>query len=241
MRQKFFIAGCLAGCIGLMSGCAASQNQPTPIPQMAPSQAYTEPEQRMANPGSLFDAADSQMLLADGRARRVGELVMINIVETSKGKNKAETKTEKESTIDLGVSSLFGSSKVSPLGGINTGILTGSVGTNPVLKAGSTSAFDGSGETTRENNVTATIAARVLRVHPGGVLELAGMRETRVNEETQYMAVTGLARARDIAPDNSILSTQMADAHIEYYGKGVVTDKQKPGWMVRLLDFIWPF
>ena len=89
--------------------------------------------------------------------------------------------------------------------------------------------------------MTATIAGRVMRVHPGGVLEIAGARETRVNEETQYMVVTGLARARDIAPDNSIMSTQMADAHIEYYGQGVVTDKQKPGWLVRLLDHIWPF
>lgn len=241
MRQKIIIASCFAGCISMFSGCMASQTSPTPVPNMTQQQNYTEPDQFASNPGSLFSEANSQMLLADGRARRVGDVVMVNIVETSKGKNKAETKTDKTSTIDLGVGALFGSKRVSPIGAMDMGILSGSVGTNPVVQASSVTEFDGSGETKRENYVTATIAARVLRVHPGGVLELEGVRETRVNEETQYMVVTGLARSRDISPDNSIESTQLADARIEYYGKGVVTDKQKPGWLVRLLDNIWPF
>lgn len=241
MRQKWLLTGCIAGCLGLLGGCTASRNEPTPMPPMAAQQTYTEPEQRMANPGSLFDEGSSQMLFADGRARRVGDIVIINIVETTSGKNKAETKTDRESSIDLGVSALFGASKASPLGPINAGIMTGSVGASPLLKAGSTSDFEGTGETKRENNITATVAARVLRVHPGGVLELEGARETRVNDETQYLVVTGLARSRDISSDNTILSTQLADARIDYHGKGVVTDKQKPGWFIRLMDTIWPF
>lgn len=241
MRQNVLLTACLTACMGLAGGCTATKSDPTPMAQYAPQQQYTEYEQRVANPGSLFDQADSQMLFADGRARRVGDIVMINIVETSKGSNSAETKTDRDSSIELGVSSLFGSSKASPLGPINAGILTGAVGATPMVKAGSVSEFEGTGETSRQNSVTATIAARVLRVHPGGILELEGARETRVNEETQYMVVTGLARARDISPDNTILSTQMADAKISYYGEGVVTDKQKPGWFIRLMDAIWPF
>ena len=241
MRQKWFITGCLALGAALLTGCTASQNEPTPTPQFAPQQRYTEPEHRTQNPGSLFDVSESQGLFADGRARRVGDIVMVNIVETSRGQNRAETSTDRDSSINLGVSSLFGSSKASPLGPINTGLLTGNVGVNPMLKAGSVSEFTGSGETERENYVTATITARVLRVHPGGILELEGARETRINDETQYMVITGLARSRDIAPNNSIMSTQLADAHIAYYGKGVVTDKQKPGWFIRLMDAIWPF
>lgn len=239
MRHQWIFISCLA--VALLAGCTASKSDPTPTSHYAPSQPYTEPEQRAANPGSLFDAADSQMLYADGRARRVGDIVIINIVETATGTNKAETSTDRESTIDLGVGSLFGSSKVSPLGPLGIGVLSGSTGTTPLVKAGSTSEFTGTGETKRENNVTATIAARVLRVHPGGILELEGARETRVNEETQYMVVTGLIRSRDIGPNNTILSTQMADAKIQYFGKGVVTDKQKPGWFIRLMDTIWPF
>ena len=85
------------------------------------------------------------------------------------------------------------------------------------------------------------MAARVIRVLPGGMLQIEGAREIRVNEETEYMVVRGLIRAKDVDAENSILSTQIADASIEYYGKGVLTDKQKPGWFTRLMDNIWPF
>jgi flagellar L-ring protein precursor FlgH len=55
------------------------------------------------------------------------------------------------------------------------------------------------------------------------------------------MVVRGMARAKDVDADNTILSTQLADASIEYYGSGVLADKQKPGWFTRLMDNIWPF
>jgi flagellar L-ring protein precursor FlgH len=72
-------------------------------------------------------------------------------------------------------------------------------------------------------------------------MQVQGAREIKVNDETQYMVVTGLIRQRDIDSDNSILSTQMADSRIDYYGKGVLADKQKSGWLTRLLDIVWPF
>ncbi|MDR1360243.1 MAG: flagellar basal body L-ring protein FlgH, partial [Deltaproteobacteria bacterium] len=105
----------------------------------------------------------------------------------------------------------------------------------------STSELQSTGETKRENYVTATIGARVLQVLPGGLLQLEGAREVRVNEETQYMVVSGIVRAKDVASDNSVESTQLADSRIEYYGKGVLADKQKSGWLTRLLDNVWPF
>ena len=101
--------------------------------------------------------------------------------------------------------------------------------------------FDGKASTTRANKVTATVAARVVNVMPDGLLQVEGARETKVNNETQYLVVSGLIRSRDVAADNSIMSTQMADAQIAYYGKGVVSDKQKPGWFTRLMDHVWPF
>ena len=70
---------------------------------------------------------------------------------------------------------------------------------------------------------------------------LKGAREIRVNEETEYMVVRGMIRSKDVSADNSVLSTQIADASIEYYGKGVLADKQKPGWFSRLMDNVWPF
>ena len=114
------------------------------------------------------------------------------------------------------------------------------VGT-PTLNTNSVSDLSGTGKTKRENYVTTSMAARVIRVLPGGMLQIEGAREIRVNEETEYMVVRGLIRSKDVDADNSILSTQIADASIEYYGKGVLSDKQKPGWFTRLMDNVWPF
>ena len=87
----------------------------------------------------------------------------------------------------------------------------------------------------------AVLGARVLQVLPGGVLQVQGAREVRVNEETQYMVISGLVRAQDVASDNSIDSTQLADSKVEYYGKGQLADMQRQGWLTRLLNNIWPF
>jgi flagellar L-ring protein precursor FlgH len=81
----------------------------------------------------------------------------------------------------------------------------------------------------------------VLNVLPGGVLQVQGARAVRVNEETQYMVVSGLVRMQDVGPDNSVESTMLADSRIEYFGEGVLADKQKQGWLTRLMDNVWPF
>ncbi len=228
----------LAGFV--LGGCAAQQHSPVPMSPVIPTQQYTEPEQQYSNPGSLFSAAEANDLYADNRARRVGDIVLIKVVETSKSKSKADTTAGKEATSSLGVSAAFGRNTISPLL-IGGGPLAGNVGVNPMLSTSSNSDLKATGETKRENYVTATIGARVLQVLPGGVLQVQGAREIRVNDETQYMVVSGLVRARDVASDNSVESTQLADSKVEYYGKGVLADKQRPGWLTRLLDNIWPF
>ena len=86
-----------------------------------------------------------------------------------------------------------------------------------------------------------TVAARVSRVMGSGLMEVVGARETRVNGETQIVVVQGVVRARDIDADNTILSTSMAEARIELYGEGVLAEKQRQGWLGRILDNVWPF
>lgn len=225
----------------LLSGCAGGQGQhAVPTPPMTPPQQYTEPEARYNNPGSLYSAAESTDLYADNRGRRVGDIILIKVVENAKSKSKADTTAEKDASHSLGVSALFGFQKTGIVPGMG-GDFSGKVGANPMLSTRTVSDLSATGETKRENYVTATIGARVLQVLPGGVLQVAGAREIRVNEETQYMVVSGLIRSQDVGSDNSVESTQLADSKIEYYGKGVLADKQRQGWLSRLLDNIWPF
>jgi len=226
--------------VTLLSGCAGHDNRPTVMPPVTPTQVYTEPEEQYANQGSLFNAAEADNLYADNRAHRIGDIVLVNVVENAKSKSKADTSTTKTAGSEYGVSAAFRSGSAG-LFGPTSGGLSGKVGVDPILSTTTTSGLSATGETKRENYVTATIGARVMQVLPGGVLQVQGAREVRVNEETQYMVVSGLVRSSDIGMDNSVLSTQMADSKIEYYGKGVLADKQKAGWLTRLMDNIWPF
>jgi flagellar L-ring protein precursor FlgH len=81
----------------------------------------------------------------------------------------------------------------------------------------------------------------VTKVLPNGNLMLYGRREMKVNNEVQYIVVSGIVRPQDIDPSNRVKSTFVADARIEYYGEGVLADKQRPGWGTRVLDQVWPF
>ncbi len=238
-RSPLPLAGILAAVI-FLGGCNGATRQASPMPPMVAPQAYTEPEEAYDNPGSLFSEAKSHYLFDDNRARKVGDIILVKIVETSKSKSKVDTTAERESSNSIGVSAAFGRNSVSPLffGG---GPLNGKVGTGPILSTSTVTDHEATGETKRENYVTATMGARIVQVLPNGVMQVQGAREIKVNDETQYMVVSGLIRQRDIDSDNSILSTQMADSRIDYYGKGVLADKQKSGWLTRLLDIVWPF
>jgi flagellar L-ring protein precursor FlgH len=240
VARKAALLAALALAASLL-GCAAQPQltKSTAMPMLTPEP--TPPVEPYQNPGSLFSDAQSDFLFADNRARRVGDVILVNIVESSKGQNAANTKAEKSNDHSLGIGSLFGKSNagVMPFG--NALGMTGAVGSSPIVSATTSSKLDATGQTDRSGSLVATIGARVVRVMPGGTLQVEGAREMRVNNETQVIVVRGLVRQRDIGADNSIPSSSMADAKIEYYGEGVLADKQRPGWMSRLLDNVWPF
>ena len=228
MNKKLLL---MVAILAFTAGCNAAKEEPGPMMSMTPPPQAMSPEEQMANPGSMFNDVNSEFLFADNRARRVGDIVIIKVEEITKAKNKADTTADKNTDLNLGISAFFGQGD----------FLGGEIGKDPILAAKSASKFDATGETKRENNVLATVAARVINVLPGGVLQVEGSRETRVNDETQHLVVTGLVRARDIEADNSVRSSLMADSKVALFGKGVISDKQSPGWLTRLMDNVWPF
>ncbi|MFZ5760736.1 MAG: flagellar basal body L-ring protein FlgH [Thermodesulfobacteriota bacterium] len=209
----------------LLAGCAAT---PTPSRTAMPDRFTlpdVQPKNAVAAEGSLF--SDTSLdLYKDSRAARVGDIVIVEIVETSNGKKKARTKTERESTVAGGITQLFGLTSILDKSNVEAELQND---------------FEGKGETERNSTMTATLSARVVEVTPEGNLVIQGYREIRVNNETQFLVLSGLVRPRDISPTNSIKSTHIADARIDYSGTGVVGDKQQPGWLARGLDMIWPF
>lgn len=186
--------------------------------------------------GSLWNAGSPLSdIFMDAKARRVGDIVTINVVETSSASNNANTNTSRSSSLSMQLSNFLGlednskfpnSAKFDPFGSI-----TGSTA----------NAFSGTGSTNRSGKLDATITARVVEVFPNGNLKIMGRREITINNEKQYIVLSGIIRSRDISPDNVILSTSIADARIAYSGQGVLNDRQKSGWGARVLDAVWPF
>jgi flagellar L-ring protein precursor FlgH len=232
------------------SGCTmlpdkAPEKKPLKIPASQSeiqTKAQTNPFYTPMPPaeGSLWTEAGHRLFL-DKRARRVGDTVTIDIVENASSELEANTETSRDSSIDGSISNALG--YVRYLEEKNPRFQIGQSGSlvDQLFKASMENAFKGEAKSDRKGVVTASIGARVIEVLPNGNLVLYGRRETKVNAETQFITVTGLARPEDIDADNRIQSIYIADARIEYFGKGVLADKQKPGIVMRVLDHIWPF
>ncbi len=185
--------------------------------------------------GSLFRPGMGASLVSDFRARRIGDVVTIKIVENLKGSKDVKTQRQRQSQFNIGLSGLLGlnlKKGVSSLTGFDP---------SQVIGGTTNDKFNGNGQTSRNTSLVGTISARVIKVLPGGNLVIRGVRQLRINDETQYLVITGIARPQDIAPDNTILSTRLADARIEYTGGGVLSEAQKPGWLARILGVLSPF
>lgn len=231
MRQYFLIT---VAAIMLMAGCAPRYEE-QPMPVLTPP-VYEEQDPAL-NPGSLYDTNRSEFLYDDNRATRVGDIVLVRVSETSNTKLKSETTADKENTINTGVTAMPTTGLIGsiPL----AGTLGAEAGTS--IAASQSSEFKGNGETKQESEFEAMVATRIVRRLPGNLLQVEGARRIRVNAETQFLVVRGLIRQRDIQADNSISSASLAEAQIEIYGQGVLADKQRPGWLSRILDNIYPF
>ncbi len=232
---------CILLVLGLLvSGCAGRQaalNGPAAAPDLPERYGLPAAVESASGPqeGTIYSEYGQTDLYRDSRARAVGDIIMVKIVETSSGTKKASTKTTRESTLTGGVASLFGIEGWLSAKNPNFTPATTS------LQAGLTNDFDGSGETRRDSNVTATLSARVIDTTMDGNLVIRGYREVRVNDETQHIILSGIVRPKDVSQDNSILSSYIADARIEYSGTGIISEKQHPGWLARGLDVLWPF
>ncbi|MDJ0818289.1 MAG: flagellar basal body L-ring protein FlgH [Desulfobacterales bacterium] len=195
--------------------------------------------------GSLWqDNAYLNGMFIDTKARNIGDNVTVQIEESAKASNKANTETERTSGLEAGIEKLFGLEdwwnndvlpevpdelpRLTPFG-------------DPSIKGRMKSEFEGDGETSRSGSLDAFITCRVVDVLPNGNLKIVGTREVMVNYENQMIILSGIIRPRDIAENNVIKSKFVSDAKIAYSGSGVINDRQRPGWLTNLMNTVWPF
>jgi flagellar L-ring protein precursor FlgH len=218
----------------LLSGCYAYSTRTTPIDREALRAPRPFPQQELPRyEGSLFIGENGRSLLfVDRKARQINDIITIRIVESATASGEATTETERESSVSGSLEALFGFEKTLQNNGLNP---------EAVVSTSLSSGFDGSGTTARKNSLRATITAVVREVFANGNLYIEGTKEVVINNERQYIIISGVIRPEDIQTDNSITSDLIADARVVYSGTGALADKQRPGLLGRLLDVVWPF
>lgn len=176
-------------------------------------------------PDSLWMAG----LFGDLRARRVNDLLTINVMESVSAQGSADSSLDKSSSGKAGVSSFFGVESKAP------SFL------NPANLAtfGTDTSFKGGGTTQRSGTLQAVMTARVAEVLPNGDLGIEGVREIDINGDRQIIVVTGVVRAVDVMAGNVVPSTAIGQMRIRYFGRGLIKDNLNPGWLVRVLNKIF--
>jgi flagellar L-ring protein precursor FlgH len=215
----------------LLTGCGVAHIEPYkpkerdyPVP-VSPAVSSEE-----AASGSLWRSdARAAMLFTDARAFRLNDLVVVRVEEIADAHRNADTSTRRDTELTLAVQAFLKAANVtSPQVDLTA---SGTSGTH----------FDASGSTDRTEHLTATVPSIVRKVLPNGNLFIEGHRVVLVNQEEQHFYISGVVRPIDIAGDNSIRSSSLADAEIEFTGRGVLTDNQKQGLIARFFSWIWPF
>lgn len=160
-------------------------------------------------------------LMSDLRARRLGDLVTIRVLESLSATGSADSTVNKKA--DGGVS------------------LPGKAGDllGKVLPVGSDTQFNGSGGTTRTTELSATITARVVEVLPSGDLVVEGVREVDINGDRNVVVLTGVIRATDVLQGNIVPSTRIGQLRIRSLSQGLIKDSLSPGWLIRILNKIF--
>ena len=168
-------------------------------------------------------------LALDRRARSVNDLVTIRVVESITGSGTADSNLSKGSSASAGVPKLFGIEKKLP----------GIVDPSALVSAKSNTDFKGTGSTTRAGELTALITARVSDLLPNGDMVVEGVREIEINGDRQIVVLTGVVRGADIDPSNVVMSSAIGQLRIRYFGRGLIKDNLKPGWLIRALNKVF--
>lgn len=221
-----------------LCGLAPSVHAQTPTPAPArPSDNYDELFQRY-----LQEARDAKSpapeiqawswmsgLALDKRARNVNDLVTIRVVENITGSGTADAALTKDSSGSAAVSKLFGMEKKLP----------SSADPSALVAAKTSTDFKGAGTTTRAGVLTALMTARVSDLLPNGDMVIEGVREIEINGDRQIVVLSGVVRQVDIDQNNIVLSTEIGQLRIRYFGRGLMKDNLKPGWLVRVLNKVF--
>jgi flagellar L-ring protein precursor FlgH len=230
---------CLRSCAAfllaaaLAAGCNTVPPTEVQQPMTARPAPIAQPQPQAAN-GSIYAAAHPAQpyhgyrpLFEDRRPRNIGDILVIQINEKTAASKKSDSAVEKNQTSAFGVTSLLG--------------LPGKTFQGANLDASSASKFDGSGSAASNNDFTGTITVTVIEVLPNGNMQVSGEKQIGINQGSEFIRFSGIVNPATITNGNSVSSTQVADARIEYRANGQIDSAQVMGWLGRFFLTFLPF
>ena len=206
----------------LLGGCVIAGDV-RPYPTMAPLQPIMPP-QAEPTAGAIYAAGPTLQLYSDRRARDVGDLRTITLLENTTAQTSANTATNKESNLSLGTPSILGA----PV----------TLGGKDILSATAKGArdFTGKGNSAQSNRLQGNVTVTVVQRLPNGNLVVQGQKNLRLNQGDELVQVQGIVRPGDISADNTVPSSRVAEARIVYGGRGPVAQSNAMGWLSRFFN-----
>ncbi|MBR9726753.1 flagellar basal body L-ring protein FlgH [Shewanella intestini] len=213
----------------MLAGCSSTQNKPIPDdPFYAP--VYPDaPVTQVQTTGSIYSASQAASLYSDIRAHKVGDIITVMLRESTQASKSANNELSKDSNI--GIDPLHVGGKNATINGIPLDFRYGdNMNTKREADADQSNSLDGN------------ISANVMQVLGNGNLVIRGEKWISINNGDEFIRVTGIVRSEDITPNNTIESTRVANARIQYSGTGTFAESQKVGWLSQFfLGEWWPF
>jgi flagellar L-ring protein precursor FlgH len=224
MKQQWVCA--MASAL-LATGCVTTTpptavHQPMTIRPQAPTQALVG-----AGNGAIYNVASARPLFEDRRARFIGDTITINIADTTSASKNSENKTTRSQTVDVSVPSIVGLP------------FKGAQGTT--LTANDTNNFDGKGQNTSSNAFSGTITCTVIEVLPNGNLLVSGEKQIGLKDGEEFVRFSGVVNPVNVTFANTVQSTQVADARIEFKANGFIDSAQVMGWLGKFFLSFMPF
>lgn len=214
-----------------LTGCVSTQNKNVvkDDPYYAPIYPEQQAEQIVAT-GSLFNPNLSNDLYGDKKALRIGDILTVVLRETTSATKAANTTTGKSTAASL--------DPVVGLGGANVNIGSQSL----QFGMNSSNSFSGDSQANQSNSLFGNISVNVMRVLPNGNLVVRGEKWLTLNTGEEFMRIEGIIRAADVKSDNTVESNRIANARIQYSGKGDGQEAQSAGWLAKFfLSTLMPF
>lgn len=207
---------------------SASDRRPSPV-LLALAVLATGLPAASAQHGSLWPVnRGERAMVADRKAAQVGDILTVVVSESANATSAQTKSSNRDSSIDDAVGRFIFNSATSGLGTHKGGL--------PATSATGSASYTGGGQVNNSQTLSARAAVLVTDVLPNGNLVIEGVRVVTFSGETQYVILHGLVRADDIGSTNTVFSSNVADARVEFVSEGNLTDAQRRGWLAKLYE-----